>query len=657
MTYVVPKNILFQEWYVSSKEHKEHNIFLKIATFLKLGDDISNETEKCLRQHSKLFCAKMKSLWEKSNRTRSRFEKSCSQWLNGNITISIKGKSSSVGRPQKTFEESGFKTKVRKTEPLVTNYSTEELCFAAERSLCVSTNQSSNQNLVNKKSLSPIQALALFYDINLSVRKYNVLRSVVNALHPDCFPSYRCLLKTKKEYLPINIAVTETSAEVDLQELLQKTTDSILKISNINSYNECTLKLICKWGFDGSSGHSLYKQKFENSSNTDEYMFLTALVPLKLVNDNNQTIWSNPKSSSTFYCRPIKFSFIKENSDVVRQEEKRVVQLINQLNGYVTRINNKVFNISFEMLLTMFDGSVANILSETNSNAKCIICGATPKEMNEDKVLYKSPNVQNYRFGISTLHCWIRFFECLLHIAYRLPIKCWQVKGDENKAIVENTKKVIQENFKKKLGLIVDKPKPGYGSTNDGNTARRFFQNPDISADITGITKELIVKFHLILRILCSQYKIDLTKFRGLLNETRTLYLCHYKWYFMPSSVHKVLVHGCDLIDFFEFPIGQLSEEALEARHKEFRKIRLGNCRKTSRKNTNTDIITTLLMTSDPQISSYRHRQSNENKSCDGELKPYLINEQSLSSLDHLELPLELSRELSSTDSESDYSE
>lgn len=42
------------------------------------------------------------------------------------------------------------------------------------------------------------------------------------------------------------------------------------------------------------------------------------------------------------------------------------------------------------------------------------------------------------------------------------------------------------------MGLIVDKPKPVYGSTNDGNTARRFFQNPELSAKITGIVKELI---------------------------------------------------------------------------------------------------------------------------------------------------------------------
>lgn len=33
------------------------------------------------------------------------------------------------------------------------------------------------------------------------------------------------------------------------------------------------------------------------------------------------------------------------------------------------------------------------------------------------------------------------------------------------------------------------------------------------------------------------------------------MYLIHYGWYYMPSTVHKVLVHGCDVIEFFNLPI------------------------------------------------------------------------------------------------------
>ncbi|CAH2012740.1 unnamed protein product [Acanthoscelides obtectus] len=75
------------------------------------------------------------------------------------------------------------------------------------------------------------------------------------------------------------------------------------------------------------------------------------------------------------------------------------------------------------------------------------------------------------------------------------------VRGPENNAIVEGNKKRIQAEFRAKLSLIVDKPKPGYGSSNDGNTARIFFHNPQTSSDITGVDRELIEKFAIILGV------------------------------------------------------------------------------------------------------------------------------------------------------------
>lgn len=49
------------------------------------------------------------------------------------------------------------------------------------------------------------------------------------------------------------------------------------------------------------------------------------------------------------------------------------------------------------------------------------------------------------------------------------------------------------------MGLLVDMPKCGFGTTNDGNTARRFFENPELSSNITGVDKQLIYKFGIIL--------------------------------------------------------------------------------------------------------------------------------------------------------------
>lgn len=53
-------------------------------------------------------------------------------------------------------------------------------------------------------------------------------------------------------------------------------------------------------------------------------------------------------------------------------------------------------------------------------------------------------------------------------------------------------KKEIQKEFKIKMGLIVDQPKQVRGNSNDGNTSRRFFSDPETSAEITGIDIRLI---------------------------------------------------------------------------------------------------------------------------------------------------------------------
>ncbi|GFR29389.1 hypothetical protein TNCT_592631, partial [Trichonephila clavata] len=41
------------------------------------------------------------------------------------------------------------------------------------------------------------------------------------------------------------------------------------------------------------------------------------------------------------------------------------------------------------------------------------------------------------------------------------------------------------------MGLLADAPKAGFGTSNDGNTARAFFRNPEIASSITGIDEIL----------------------------------------------------------------------------------------------------------------------------------------------------------------------
>lgn len=64
--------------------------------------------------------------------------------------------------------------------------------------------------------------------------------------------------------LPTNIRISETSCEAPLQDLLDHTIIRTLKMHNIeipvNIFDN--IKLVCKWGCDGRSGHSQYKQTF-----------------------------------------------------------------------------------------------------------------------------------------------------------------------------------------------------------------------------------------------------------------------------------------------------------------------------------------------------------------------------------------------------------
>ena len=117
-------------------------------------------------------------------------------------------------------------------------------------------------------------------------------------------------------------------------------------------------------------------------------------------------------------------------------------------------------------------------------------------------------------------------------------------------------------------------PKQGFGSTNDGNTARRFFDDPELSASITGVDIYVIREFKVVLQAISSAHEIDIEKYCSYALEAAKLFVQKYPWYPMPPTVHKVLIHGPDVIQHALVPIGQLSEEAQEATNEEFKRYR-----------------------------------------------------------------------------------
>lgn len=454
------------------------------------------------------------------------------------------------------------------------------------------------------RQLSPLNALSMFTEAGLTKAQYERVRET----NKSFFPCYSVLQKVKKECYPEIHRVTETCAEVQVQKLMDHTTNRLIShlgevVEQLNEEEKSSLTLISKWGCDGSQ-QMQYKMTFVNEPDTDANIFQSSVVPLQLVYGHEKKIlWQNPTPSSPRYCRPIRIRFVKETTDVTKEEIDYITTQIDALAS--TDIGNNL-SVKHKMLFTMVDGKVCNAATHTKSTMRCYICDATTSEFND--LSKKRPlKEENLRFGLSLLHARIRFFESILHVAYRLPVKKWNVRlSIEEKQAVETRKQEIQDQFKQKLGLLVDIPKANFGNTNDGNTSRRFFENYEISAEITNIDKELIYRLKVILDTMCCGYKINVEAFQKYCDETAEMYVALYGFYPMSPTLHKVLRHGAEVIKHAILPIGQLSEEAAEARNKNIRQYRLNYSRKFSRVECNMDVLNRLLLTSDPLLTSMR---------------------------------------------------
>lgn len=89
--------------------------------------------------------------------------------------------------------------------------------------------------------------------------------------------------------------------------------------------------------------------------------------------------------------------------------------------------------------------------------------------------------------------------------------------------------------------------------------------------------------------------------------ETAELYVKNHMWHYMPSSLHRVLIHVESVFrPYSVMPIGQLSKDAQESRNKGDKRCILHHARKCPRTAMNEDILQTLLYTLYPYITSLR---------------------------------------------------
>lgn len=688
MTSQISRRSFFDVWFANAKESRQNALLQYILQELGI-QSVTDDILKTLKAIISRLSQKIEEKWSKSGRHRERFLKTNSLWLEENISfagvvsetivdISQPGTSNRAGRPPKDFEFCSEKTKRRRIRHLLETTCPEEISMANEmqlrqsgkrdsaaivKELCLFSPRRGTQIkkarrcLINPKQdgFSNDQALALMVDANLTTHQYSIIREQSKLIKKKLYPPYYKVKAAKKLCYPSEINISETHAEVKLQSLMDHTILRLCKVQEevLKTIKELrNLDIIVKWGCDGAE-QNRYKQKFSEPHASDESLFSISMVPIQMYAMNGQSskqiVWQNPSTSSTRYCRPIKFVFAKETPNVIVTEVDKIKEQAKSLVPTKIIVNDMEVLVKSTLIFCMIDGKICNAVSSCTSTQTCYICGAKPSEMNNEELILEKPVKSEFlSLGMSPLHSWIRLFECILHISYRLDTKTWQARGAENKTKVAEKKKYLQEKFRSELGLLVDMPKQQTGNTNDGNTARKFFQNAEKSAEITGVNVELIKRFHIILETINSGYFINVDKFHEFAKATRELYFKEYSWYPMPVSVHKILFHGKDIIAACVLPIGQMSEEAQEARNKHNRKFRELFTRKSSRINTNRDLLNRLLISSDPYIASLRAAPKTKR----GKIKPE-VNE-----LLEIRIPIiECEIPVDETDKDSDGSE
>lgn len=341
------------------------------------------------------FSVGLSKKWRKSYRNTTKFKKNYSEWLNATFKMPknevIINSASTVGRRSKQFDKCTERTKRRKinvllnsnielTSPEIISAAKHKINKSGQRSVVQIFNTTTTtpkrakkikKILKNSETLKPIpynpdEALAFFIENNLTKQQYVNIRLSAKKRNADIFPPYNSIINAKKQCYPKNCIMSETYCEIKLQDLLDHTSTRIFLIPDIK-INELFLKsfeILYKWGCDGSNGQSQYKQKYSdnNNSSSDKDLFLFSIVPLQLNSfdeqNNKHIIWTNNRTSSTRFCRPIKFKFEKETVETTLKEVNSVEDQIKQLTPTEILFNGNRILVKHTLMFTMVDGKV-----------------------------------------------------------------------------------------------------------------------------------------------------------------------------------------------------------------------------------------------------------------------------------------------------------
>ena len=327
-------------------------------------------------------------------------------------------------------------------------------------------------------TFSPEEAWAVMVDRDYSVRQYtNFQRDVNQAAGRRVYPGYKEILAAREKLRPPArcFSFAEDDAIVELQGICDNTAEGIFKIPGVQERgdqlceeNGGNLDAVVdfKMGTDGFNGATKFRQIGAEASHNGQVQashFVVLQITAK-VNGKLRLLYTNPLCNSPVSCRLLRFWYVKETEETLRQELNRLLEEREFLDDLDIDENIKV---SYNGILSLLDQKALNALVGNRCAQRCPLCGLLPREyLRDGEINYQFfPGAISY-LCLSILHFGLRTVENLLKIGYHKYFKqnCCYAKNEHLK---DKAMKEIQQAFLTK-GLRVSMVCKNGGTTNTG---------------------------------------------------------------------------------------------------------------------------------------------------------------------------------------------
>lgn len=238
--------------------------------------------------------------------------------------------------------------------------------------------------------------------------------------------------------------------------------------------------------------------------------------------------------------------------------------------------------IHFEGFPSMTDGKTKKIWSEGKGYSSCYGCGATYKELAKEwhpKFANLKPEARS--LALANCHLKICCFKWLVKGCCARDYKSYSKVTLEEKASYELNYEQMIEDFKEQHPL-----KPKIKTTMLGNTGpivKDVFKYPSVVADIMYCPADLVEDLVVIFQTLDCGLPVDSQKFKAFTRDwLRRFHQSDIAWNWLSPTMHFIMHHGWEVLEFLPCGAGLLSEEGAEATNKWFRFNREHHARQSS---------------------------------------------------------------------------